>query len=222
MTQWLTAPLLIKCASGDYYVCQYVDNVSHCHLVTKTNLEGKQINGNKRHQDIDQEDQAAFIGVLAWTDPIIRPHWQTAIFSRKNVIADISNDIKSPLILQQKDQGKIWQACSHPRCREEIGSAPSAHVQARPVVTVDGHLVFGEKSCFRQCITSKSGKYSIKIWQPIMQKPAIPGIKRLTQAKLWVASLKKTKEMVLKMTTGLQGNDITCDFLNQLWLCRKT
>ncbi len=83
-----------------------------------------------------------------------------------------------------------------------------------PEVTVDEHLVpFRGKCPFQKYIPSKLGKYGIKIWVACDAKTSYAWNLQIYTGKAASGKPEKNqgKRVVLDMTTGLQGHNITCD-----------
>ncbi|KAE8296805.1 hypothetical protein D5F01_LYC05571 [Larimichthys crocea] len=83
-----------------------------------------------------------------------------------------------------------------------------------PEVTVDERLLpFRGKCPFRQYIPSKPGKYGIKIWAACDAKNSYAWNLQIYTGKAasGIPEKNQGKRVVLDMTTGLQGHNITCD-----------
>ncbi|GLD62735.1 piggyBac transposable element-derived protein 4-like protein [Lates japonicus] len=83
-----------------------------------------------------------------------------------------------------------------------------------PEVTVDERLVpFRGRCPFRQYMPSKPGKYGIKIWAACDAKNSYAWNMQIYTGKSasGVPEKNQGKRVVLDMTKGLQGHNITCD-----------
>ncbi|KAL6489250.1 hypothetical protein MHYP_G00029910 [Metynnis hypsauchen] len=83
-----------------------------------------------------------------------------------------------------------------------------------PEVTVDERfLPFRGKCPFRQYMPSKPGKYGIKIWAACDAKTSYAWNLQIYTGKSTsgIPEIQQGKHVVLDMTTGLQGHNITCD-----------
>ncbi|XP_049323545.1 piggyBac transposable element-derived protein 4-like [Astyanax mexicanus] len=83
-----------------------------------------------------------------------------------------------------------------------------------PEVTVDERLVpFRGRCPFRQYMPSKPGKYGIKIWAACDAKTAYAWNMQIYTGKsaTGVPEKNQGKRVVLDMTKGLRGHNITCD-----------
>ncbi|XP_061899254.1 piggyBac transposable element-derived protein 3-like [Entelurus aequoreus] len=85
-----------------------------------------------------------------------------------------------------------------------------------PHVTVDERLVpFRGRCSFRQCMPNKPAKYGIKIWAACDAKSSYAWNMQVYTGKLPGGTSEKNQGMcvVLEMSEGLQGHNITCDNL---------
>lgn len=89
-----------------------------------------------------------------------------------------------------------------------------------PEVTLDERLLpFRGKCPFWQYIPSKPGKYGIKVWAACDAKTSYAWNLQIYTGKgaSGIPEKNQGKRVVLEMTTGLQGHNITCDnFFYQL------
>ncbi|XP_025760986.1 piggyBac transposable element-derived protein 4-like [Oreochromis niloticus] len=91
-----------------------------------------------------------------------------------------------------------------------------------PHVTVDEHLVPFRGCCpFRQYMPNKPANYGIKIWAACNAKSSYAWNMQVYTGKLPGGASEKNQGMrvVLQMSEGLQGHNITCDnFFTSYWL----
>ncbi|KAL4008381.1 hypothetical protein ACER0C_002233 [Sarotherodon galilaeus] len=91
-----------------------------------------------------------------------------------------------------------------------------------PHVTVDERLVpFRGRCPFRQYMPNKPAKYGIKIWAACDAKSSYSWNMQVYTGKLPGGASEKNQGMrvVLQMSEGLQGHNITCDnFFTSYWL----
>ncbi|XP_037553572.1 piggyBac transposable element-derived protein 4-like [Nematolebias whitei] len=192
-------------------------------IIAMTNLEGKKVHGDT-WKDIDEECLDAFIGVLLLagvyrsSNEALTSLWDVStgrsIF-RATMSLQTFQMISRVLRFDNRDT----------RARSDK-LAPIKDVWDRwvkllplmfnpgPEVTVDERLLpFRGKCPFWQYMPSKPGKYGIKIWAACDAKTSYAWNLQIYTGKLAAGIPEKNqgKRVILDMTTGLRGHNITCD-----------
>ncbi|XP_029995668.1 piggyBac transposable element-derived protein 4-like isoform X2 [Sphaeramia orbicularis] len=192
-------------------------------IIAMTNLEGRKVHGDM-WKDMDEEYLDAYIGVLLLagvyrscneaTDSLWDASTGRNIF-RVTMSLQTFQMISRVLRFDNRDT----------RARSDK-LAPIRDVWDRwvqllplmfnpgPEVTVDKRLVpFRGKCPFRQYIPSKPCKYGIKIWAVCDAKTSYAWNLQIYTGKAanGIPEENQGKRVVLDMTTGLQGHNITCD-----------
>ncbi|XP_024151020.1 piggyBac transposable element-derived protein 4-like [Oryzias melastigma] len=195
-------------------------------ILEMTNLEGKRVFGDT-WREIDLVDLQAYIGLLIlagvyrsndeatkslWDEESGRPIFRaTMSLQQFHVISRIirfdNRDTRS--IRWRNDKlaaiRNIWD--------KWVERLPLMY-NPGPEVTVDERLVtFRGRSSFKVYIPSKPGKYGIKIWAACDAKSSYAWNMQVYMGKPSTGRAEKNQGMrvVLDMTTGLQGHNITCD-----------
>ncbi|XP_037533781.1 piggyBac transposable element-derived protein 4-like [Nematolebias whitei] len=192
-------------------------------IIAMTNLEGKKVHGDT-WKDIDEECLDALIGVLLLagvyrsSNEALTSLWDVStgrsIF-RATMSLQTFQMISRVLRFDNRDT----------RARSDK-LAPIKDIWDRwvkllplmfnpgPEVTVDERLLpFRGKCPFRLYMPSKPGKSGIKIWAACDAKTSYAWNLQIYTGKLAAGIPEKNqgKRVILDMTTGLRGHNITCD-----------
>ncbi|XP_051783376.1 piggyBac transposable element-derived protein 4-like, partial [Erpetoichthys calabaricus] len=192
-------------------------------IITMTNLEGKKVHGDM-WKDIDEEYLDAFIGV-----PLLAGVYRSCNEATDSLWdASTGRNIFRAIMSLQTFQ-MISRVLRFDNRETRVRSdklGPIRDVWERwvqllplmfnpgPEVTVDERLVpFRGKCPFRQYIPSKPGKYGIKIRAACDARTSYAWNLQIYTGKAasGIPEKNQGKRVVLDMTTGLQGHNITCD-----------
>ncbi|KAM9307728.1 piggyBac transposable element-derived protein 4-like [Gastrophryne carolinensis] len=191
-------------------------------IIAMTNLEGKKVHGNMWN-DLHNDDLDAYIGVLLLagvykscneaTDSL----WDAS--TGRNIFRATMSLQKFQMISRVRFDNRDTRTKSDKLA--PIRDVWEKWVQLLPLmfnpgpeVTVDERfLPFRGKCPFRQYMPSKPGKYGIKIWAACDAKTSYAWNLQIYTGKSASSIPEKNqgKRVVLDMTTGLQGHNITCD-----------
>ncbi|XP_068435159.1 piggyBac transposable element-derived protein 4-like [Clinocottus analis] len=192
-------------------------------IIAMTNLEGKKVYGDK-WKDIDEVYLDAYLGVLLIS----------GVYRSCNEATDSlwdastgRNIFRATMSLQTFQMISRVLRFDNRDTRERSDKlAPIRDVWERwvqllplmfnpgPEVTVHERLVpFSGKCPFRQCIPSEPGKDGIKIWAACDAKTSYAWNLQIYTGKAasGIPEKNQGKRVVLDMTTGLEGHNITCD-----------
>uniref|UniRef100_A0A665ULX8 PiggyBac transposable element-derived protein domain-containing protein n=1 Tax=Echeneis naucrates TaxID=173247 RepID=A0A665ULX8_ECHNA len=174
-------------------------------IIAMTNLEGKKVHGDM-WKDIDEEYLDAYIGVLLLAG--VYRSCNEATYSLWDASTG-RNIFRATMSLQ------TFRMISRVlRFDNRDTRARSDKLTPIRDVTVDERLVpFRGKCPFRQYIPSKPGKYGIKIWAACDAKTSYAWKLQIYTGKAasGIPEKNQGKRVVLDMTAGLQGHNITCD-----------
>ncbi len=195
-------------------------------ILEMTNLEGKRV-FEDTWREIDLVDLQAYMGLLIlagvyrsnneatkslWDAESGRPtFWATMSLQQFHVLSRIIrfDDRDTRPVRWRNDKlaaiRNIWD-----RWVERL---PLMY-NPGPEVTVDERLVpFRGRCSFKVYIPSKPGKYGIKIWAACDARSSYAWNMQVYMGKPSTGRAEKNQGMrvVLDMTTGLQGHNITCD-----------
>ncbi|KAM9323738.1 piggyBac transposable element-derived protein 4-like [Gastrophryne carolinensis] len=192
-------------------------------IIAMTNLEGKKVHGNMWN-DLHNDDLDAYIGVLLLA----------GVYKSCNEATDSlwdastgRNIFRATMSLQKFQMiSRVLRFDNRDTRTKSDKLAPIRDVWEKwvqllplmfnpgPEVTVDERfLPFRGKCPFRQYMPSKPGKYGIKIWAACDAKTSYAWNLQIYTGKSasGIPEKNQGKRVVLDMTTGLQGHNITCD-----------
>ncbi|XP_060720777.1 piggyBac transposable element-derived protein 4-like [Tachysurus vachellii] len=192
-------------------------------IISMTNLEGKKVHGDMWN-DIDEECLNAYIGVLLLA----------GVYRSSNEATDSlwdastgRNIFRATMSLQNFQMiSRVLRFDNRDTRVKSDKPVPIKDVWERwvqllplmfnpgPEVTVDERFVpFRGKCPFRQYMPRKPGKYGIKIWATCDAKNSYAWNLQIYTGKpaSGIPEKKQGKRVVLDMTTGLRGHNITCD-----------
>ncbi|KAI4886808.1 hypothetical protein NFI96_022436 [Prochilodus magdalenae] len=204
------------------WYCPNTDELfSEC--IAFCNLHGKKVHGNMWN-DIDDEYLDAYIGVLLLA----------GVYKSSNEATDSlwdastgRNIFRATMSLQNFQMiSRVLRFDNRDTRAKSDKLAPIRDVWEKwvqllplmfnpgPEVTVDERfLPFRGKCPFRKYMPSKPGKNGIKIWAACDAKTSYAWNLQIYTGKSAssIPEKKQGKRVVLDMTTGLQGHNITCD-----------
>ncbi|XP_037550296.1 piggyBac transposable element-derived protein 4-like [Nematolebias whitei] len=192
-------------------------------IIALTNLEGKKVHGDT-WKDIDEECLDAFIGVLLLagvyrsSNEALTSLWDVST-GRSIFCATMSLQTFQMISRVLRFDNRDTRARSDKLA--PIKDVWDRWVKLLPLmfnpgqeVTVDERLLpFRGKCPFWQYMPSKPGKYGIKIWAACDAKTSYAWNLQIYTGKLAAGIPEKNqgKRVILDMTTGLRGHNITCD-----------
>ncbi|XP_048874855.1 piggyBac transposable element-derived protein 4-like [Brienomyrus brachyistius] len=190
-------------------------------IIAMTNLEGKKVYSDMWH-DIDEEQLDAYIGVLLLlgvyrsSNEATESLWDAS--TGRNIFrATMSLKTFQMITRVLRFHNKVTKARSDKLAPirdvwERWVKRLSLMFNPGPEVTVDERFVpFRGRCPFRQYMPSKPGKYGIKIWAVCDAKTSFAwNLQIYTGKPAGGIPKNQGKRVVLDMTAGLQGHNITC------------
>ncbi|KAL3988450.1 calpain-15 [Sarotherodon galilaeus] len=203
-------------------------------ILDMTNLEGRRV-FQEKWKPLDQTDLHAYIGILIlagvyrskgeataslWNEengrPIFRATMSLETFLKITRVIRFDNR-ETRAGRRERDKlaaiRDVWD--------KWVEILPLLY-NPGPHVTVDERLVpFRDRCPFRQYMPNKPAKYGIKIWAACDAKSSYAWNMQVYTGKLPGGASEKNQGMrvVLQMSEGLQGHNITCDnFFTSYWL----
>uniref|UniRef100_A0A3P9MKV5 PiggyBac transposable element-derived protein domain-containing protein n=1 Tax=Oryzias latipes TaxID=8090 RepID=A0A3P9MKV5_ORYLA len=192
-------------------------------IIAMTNLEGKKVHDNT-WKDIDETYLDAYIGVILLAGVYRSSNEATESLWDASTGRNIFRATMSIRTFQMIS--RVLRFDNRDTRAKSDKLAPIRDVWERwvqllplmfnpgPEVTVDERfLPFRGKCPFRQYMPSKPGKYGIKIWAACDAKTSYAWNLQIYTGKSasGIPEKNQGKRVVLDLTTGLQGHNITCD-----------
>ncbi|XP_040268703.1 piggyBac transposable element-derived protein 4-like [Bufo bufo] len=189
-------------------------------IIAMTNLEGKKVHGNMWN-DINEECLDAYIGVLLLAG-VYRSYNEATdslwYKSRGRYIFPATMSLHTFRMIS-----RVFRFDNRDTRAKSDKLAPIRDVWEKwvqllplmfnpgPQVTVDERLIPFRGNCpFRQYMSSKPAKYGIKIWAACDAKTSYAwNLQIYTESG--IPEKKQGQRVVLDLTTGLRGHNITCD-----------
>nr|XP_046255654.1 piggyBac transposable element-derived protein 4-like [Scatophagus argus] len=195
-------------------------------ILEMTNLEGKRV-FQEKWKPLDQTDLHAYLGILLlagvyrsrgeataslWDEEYGRPIFRATMSLEKfHMISRVIRFDNRDTRAGRRERDKL--AAIRDVWDKWVEILPLLY-NPGPHVTVDERLVpFRGRCPFRQYLPNKPGKYGIKIWAACDAKSSYAWNMQVYTGKLPGGAAEKNQGMrvVLEMSEGLQGHNITCD-----------
>ena len=195
-------------------------------ILEMTNLEGKRV-FDVKWKPLDQTDLHAYLGILLlagvyksrgeataslWDEEYGRPIFRATMSLEKfHMISRVIRFDNRDTRAGRRERDKL--AAIRDVWDKWVKSLPLMY-NPGPYVTVDERLVpFRGRCPFRQYMPNKPGKYGIKIWAACDAKSSYAWNMQVYTGKQPGGASEKNQGMrvVLEMSEGLQGHNITCD-----------